>query len=120
MENTKTNKAKFFALHYGQKVLRWHQWAKETDNGIVHMITPMASGLCSVDDGWFLQLKSLQSITDEEAQKLGYNNKDVAIEILKHNVSFRSEADKLRELGYLIGYNGLTPDQIIFYGWAKI
>lgn len=111
MENTRLNQAKFNALYWEQKV-GCSRYSKN--------FTINKSNIGSVE---YLQLKSLQSISDEDAQKIGYENKkefDDCFKINGFKGFFTDEADKLRELGYLIGYNGLTPDQIISYGWAKI
>lgn len=66
MKITKEVKAKIFSLYYGQSVLRWHQWIDSTPNSFVDMRTPMRLEL-SVGNGWYILLKPLSEISDEDA-----------------------------------------------------
>lgn len=121
MENTNLNKEKFFALYWGQKVLNPYSLLTFKNTSVLQNVSAMQ--LVNIRENDYLQLKSLESISDEDAQKLGCENKkdfDYFFKINGYRGFFPDEADKLRELGYLIGYNSLTPDQIISYGWAKI
>lgn len=116
MENTILNFKKFASLYYGQKVFK----CKER-NGLLLVNEQSLLEATQTD---YLQLKSLQSISDEDVQNLPteYNNAEDFKNMLEETNGYlnQEESDKLRELGYLIGYNSLTPDQIIEYGWAKI
>lgn len=124
MENTILNKEKFVTQHWGQKV-GCSRYSKN--------FTINKSNIGSVE---YLQLKSLQSISDGDCVELFdllipnhvNDDKDVKIRNVKRWIEseehFLKEAEIilsfLRSKGYLISYNGLTPDQIIEYGWAKI
>ena len=110
---------------------RWHQWKNETENSVVHLLTRMKSGLCCIDEGWYLELTPLSMISDEDAVKLPhkeYDNNKVFyksandfLENIKVFGFFTSdEADKLRELGYAIDFNGLSVEQLVEYGWVKL
>lgn len=128
MENTILNKEKFFALYWGQKVL---------NTGVTGGIVILNSSWNLKHPDFFLQLKSLQSITDEDALEISKifhvnkgkhrvkNGKNIIKSFMNDDVFIGSFGrvgrchDFLRSKGYLIGYNGLTPDQIISYGWAK-
>lgn len=63
---SKENKAKYFSQYFGQKIMRWHQWLPTTENSIVQMTTPMSCGILGIDDGWFLELKSLSSMSNTD------------------------------------------------------
>jgi hypothetical protein len=143
------HKAAFFALYYGQEVLRWNQWHDHVPNGIVSMMTPMSKpGI--VDEGWFLELRDLRHITDEEvleiAKMVSGNESEKIISRDEHRVLatcgkdeigvwFDGEIllseneqypllvlqvyDYLRSLGFLIPFLNYTTDQIIEMKWAE-
>ena len=70
MKNTLENKAKFFAQYWGQNILRWHQWKDSNEYSIVNFQVPMQSRV-GIDKGWYLELKPLEQISDEDAHKVG-------------------------------------------------
>jgi hypothetical protein len=148
IKNTSENKAKFFAQYYGQKILRWYQWNKDTENSIIDMKTPMQSN--GVDNGWFLELRPLESITLDEIKqhfhpkafkiidpfKYGHKGPFSSIEYrikwddenfitgkIKRKYSsmwIYDEKFKLRELGFLVSFGDLSPKKLIEYGWVKL
>lgn len=128
MENTIENKEKFFGLYLGQQI------AKETKYPNSPTINVTSVIVMELVADYHLELKPLSEISDEDVAKLSefvslkfssvYTDKYV-ISRIKESLSEdeslpRIVSDKLRELGYLIGFHSLTPDQIIEYGWVKI
>lgn len=123
MENTRENKAKFFAQYWGTKTLYV--------GGV---------GLCFVGSGgwnlrhpdFHLELTSLKDITDEDAQRFGEIYCEAtenccadltfseANDVLSRlSVLPFSCADYLRSKGYLLPFNGLSTEELITRGWAK-
>jgi len=140
---TQLEKAQFFAQYYGQKVQRWHQWTPDVENGIVHMITPQASGSCAVDSGWFLELTRLEDITDEDAIEVAkicefsFGNledddfkevgqiRDWIVNIFYIEFNYTTShvlfaADFLRSKSYLLPWLNYTVEQLIEEGVVKI
>ncbi len=143
MENNSENKGRFFAQYFGQKVQRWHQWILTTENNVVHMLTPMSSGLCNVDKGWFLELTLLSMISDDDAiqlSKIGLPDKlfdylwnvetgKAMANSFKNNrqtntfyTQFRvgDSFDFLRSKGYALPFMGLSVEKQVEYGWIKL
>lgn len=67
MENSKV-KALFFSNYYGQKILRWHQWVDDEESSVVDFQVPMSK--FGVDDGWYLLLRAVDQLTDEECLQI--------------------------------------------------
>lgn len=61
MENNLENKAKFFALYWGQKVFKWNDAPMKSKVGITHMTKHHLLNM-------HLELKSVSLITDEDAK----------------------------------------------------
>lgn len=106
MENTKENKAKFFAQYWGQEVAyvcypqeEPHIWVLQDYN---------------INHTDHLQLKPLSSVTDEDAIKLGYGNAKHLLSNILYN------RDELRQLGYALDWCGLSVEKQIEYGWVKL
>jgi hypothetical protein len=55
-------KSRFFAQYIGQEILRWHQWIETTPDSKVDLSVPAIE-----KSGWFIKLKPLSKITDEDA-----------------------------------------------------
>lgn len=67
MKNTVENKSKFYAQYWGQNILSHPEYKEEDGNSDVsHYLTKFFQ----VDDGYFLLLKPLSSITDEDVIKV--------------------------------------------------
>jgi hypothetical protein len=131
LENTQQNKERFFAQYYGQKV-----WRCELHNELMNVDYEV---LCHVDESimgapivkeW-LELTALENISDEDAQKLPhkeYDNNKVFYKSAKdflNNISIfgfltSDEADKLREMGYLIEFNSTPTQTLLDYNWVKL
>lgn len=120
IENTLENKAKFFAIYLGQRVMRCKTFNVTTGHGL--------SGLMNVDvnsetikENWFLELKPLSSISKEDANEIF----KMAIPYTgRYEITtiFNSSAivDFLRSRGYALPWMGLSVDQLIEYGWVKL
>ena len=129
-------KSRFFAQYLGQKIIRWHQWVNETENGFVDLSIPAIE-----KDGWFVKLKPISKITNEDAEKLQYTLinvigldgliRDNSIDLVKEVVSNYEQidclfmlpcscVDKLRELGYAIDWNNYKVSKQIELGWVQL
>jgi hypothetical protein len=129
-------KKMFFAQYYGHEVLRWHQWTELTYYQKVDLSIPKIEG-----DGWYLTLKSLDNITDDDAGILQYTLinvigldgliKESSSDLIKEVVSNYAQidclfmlpssfTDKARELGYAIDWNGFKVQDLIDFGWIKL
>lgn len=142
MENTLENKAKFFALYFGQRIM------KKNIEGLENFITEPDGFLRSPSKETYLELKPLSSISDEDAiicAKLIYkyddtpsgkiasershtaeNGKDYVIESIQDNdgvfhsvVSFEV-VDYLRSRGYALPFMGLPVEELVNRGWVKL
>lgn len=128
MENTLENKAKFFALYWGQELLN--------GTGLVYSAT-MKTRLS--DNGDYLELKPLSSITDEEKRIIDemegvgdeenpegyfnygnkyencyYRNGDFVRFPLLETYQF------LQSKGYALPWMGLSVEKMVEYGWIKL
>lgn len=111
MENTISNKRKFFGLYTGQDVFE-----------------KMTIESYRTSDGGILNLRSVSSITDDELLELREFIKmdlipNVAIQLLRSQLKYRlgdDYKDWLRSKGFLMPFMDLSVEQIIEYGWVKI
>lgn len=111
---TQIEKEAFFALYYGQKV--WRCENHEKTMVVDYEIFPYIN-----DCKQWLQLKSIESITDEDAKLLGFKGAYDFIHYLSFGQQFlQEEADKLRELGYLVPFRQYSTEQLIESGIVKI
>lgn len=135
MENTLENKAKFFAQYWGQKVLhRQHL----VNGNLIDLVYNK-----DTKDKYWLGLKPLSSITDEDAiilmniiypefdKKEILYKKDRFIYFLSKNPIYHISMecvednciyvfDYLRSKAYAIPWMGLSVDELIEYGWVKL
>lgn len=140
MENTLENKAKFFALYYGQEVLTRDDgfrkfWKLGSEVSIESSLSKYG-----YDYGYYLELTPLSQITDEDAivcAKIAYvfddteagkiaekrcqtaeNGKDWVIE---NETSLElGITDFLRSKGYTLPWLDTTVEQQIEFGWIKL
>lgn len=142
MENNNDNKAKFFAQYYGQQVMKVDDLTYPNLNKLRHTVGGL--NIYNLQDGRFigdsvyLELKPLESITDEDAievsrildaefdinnlseyQKTFHVNRGKT-HILPTRPCRSDVCDYLRSKGYLLPWMGLSTDQILEYGWARI
>ena len=127
MENTLENKAKFFAQYWGQKVLTRpnsdnKKWVLG-DEVSIHS-TLSKSGY---DYQYFLELKPLSLITDEDKIQIGltkgyleenYPYADNNSPEIFFGLSL-SDGDYLRSKGYALSWMGLSVETLEEYGWIK-
>lgn len=128
MENALENKAKLFAIYYGQRVL----CVKNGDPALMplsHWNTIQT--YAHFNDAW-LQLKSLASITDEDAAGMPtfnwpsaerllqyYSYKDLRLDLFLKDLK-PIDYDYLRSKGYALPWMGLSVEKQIEYNWIKI
>ena len=105
-------KARFFALYYGQKV--WCNPFSECQ--IIRGVD-----LFSIEDNEYLNLVSLEYLSNKDANDIDYFNKDEAIEDFNYEgLRCSYSADILRSRGYALPYMGLSVEKLIEYGWIKL
>lgn len=128
MENTLENKAKFFALYYGQEVANITHPFENHYMGTVE-------GLF-INDVNFLELTPLSQITDEDAIELANKCKHddfAGLEIrqlmMENNSSWieyfthyetQFAFDYLRSKSYALPWLDTTVEQQIEFGWVKL
>lgn len=114
-------KAEIFAQYYGQQLLRWHQWSDNTLNSIVDMKAPMKSGELDIDEGWFLELKPLSNISDDDAievSKFLNWGRDIIKNRLNGNIRDDQNLEELKLIYIRIGkksvevFNGYKIDAV--------
>lgn len=134
-KNTLGNKAKFFALYWGQEVFVKSDAIRKVD------WSPMVLtiGLDTID---YCLLKPLSSITDEDAIEFGrvlskyfaspngmlklrddYFRDLGKIHIktfLNKGYIINEGCDYIRSKGYALPWMGLSVDDLIEYGWIKL
>lgn len=139
IENTLENKAKFFFIYYGQRI-----WRYPHSNGVTTLLYIDAN---TVHDKIYvgfrghLELRSLSSITDEDAIELvkthGYienqlteeNGRSLVNSIIKgtdmpffyiKKEKFGHTIDYLRSRGYALPYMGASVETMVEWGWIKL
>lgn len=116
-ENTLENKAKFFALHWGQSI-------KTSEKHKKSKLKPLEINAHSIqycDEGSFLELKPLESISDEDAKYLGFpDNISATTTYIKSIGVELKDADWLRSKGYVLPFLNLSVQNLIDYGWIKL
>jgi len=124
-------KSRFFAQYYGQEILRWHQWTETTPNSKVDLSIPAIE-----KGGWFINLKKLPKITDEEAKEIARIENfeyDTVIDIIvsddflellndiklgKCNKFY--VVDFLRSKGYAIPFIEYSVEDLVSFGWVQL
>jgi len=139
MENTIENKAKFFALYWGQQVLCWKSDTSSHKHKIVggHSIANMVKNTHNLNE--YLGLKSLSQISDEDAIEVAKLHGFVSFEGVEINSNgyyvlqprgrksfiffvdmWLPETDYLRSKGYALPWKGITVEKMIEYNWIKL
>lgn len=104
IENTPENKAKFFALYWGQKIV-----AVRIDDGDDRGYYEVGNNwYCGLEDS-YLELTPLSQITDEDVVSV-YNLTGVD----------EVHVDYLRSKGYALPWMGLSVEDLVSYGWVKV
>lgn len=123
------NKAKFFALYWGQKVIK--------DDAF--QLLYVSPNINLEHDSWYLNLKPLSSISDEDARdvcRLFTNNfpddsiasvqgRMLVTEYIKRTSSLIAydwflALDYLRSKGYALPWMGLSVEEIVEAGWIRL
>lgn len=119
MKNTLENKAKFCALYWGQKVVKYNDIFEEaTHVDFVDFI--------DMKDKAFLELKPLSSISDEDFTEVmcllfpfqprsSFKKGKFYIDHL--NIK---QADYLRSRGYALTWMGISVEELVNRGWIKL
>lgn len=136
MENTLENKAKFFALYWGQNCA----WMKRP-----HEIEYLEK-VSDYSITWisYLELKPISSISDEDAIEVynimiplgksaekerifygrsfikDYDTTNETLEFAQSYLDIQRAIDFLRSRGYALPWIGLSVEQLIEYGWIKL
>lgn len=109
------NKAKFFALYWGQKVV------KDKSSQLLYV----SSNINLEHESWFLTLKPLSSINDEDAEIIDLGSEDYDElgwfdkEGMFYYWSF-IDVDYLRSKGYALPWMGLSVEEMIQAGWIRL
>lgn len=131
-ENTIENKAAFFALYWGQKVLKGVGYPDHKPYDLTHYEMESPSN-------HYLYLIHPQYITDEDAMEI-INMMDVNpsknhfwIQMIRtsgiiYTLDLRNtdsevcfiSLDFLRSRGYALPWKGLSVDDLVEYGWVKL
>ena len=118
MENTLENKAKFYALHWGQEVI------KDVISGVGYPVE--GSNISLNIETSFLHLKPLSSISDEDKEHL---DALLSADFDEYGYWFGMggihyyqphEVDYLRSRGYALPWMELSVEKLMEYGWIKL
>ncbi len=136
MENTLENKAKFFALYWGQEVLTTSQWKRlyRVENYFLNDTWEVFKdeGVNQFNiDNIHLQLKPISSLSKYDFKLIEGNkimnpespNDSIDItcgKIGNINLSDLTTTDFLRSRGYALPWMGLSVEKLIEYGWIKL
>lgn len=141
--NTPENKAAFMAQYYGQKVAKYPHLS-----AIYNLNHTNLKNIVYQTDA-FLQLRSLSSITDDEAIEvlnfMGFNSANdgnlaratiLALFVISSNDMIKYElivkqmlfdfgdisstVEKIRSMGFAYKWRGLSVEQQITYGWISL
>ena len=130
MKNTPENKAKFFALYWGQEVLKRKC---SSTNFAARIGTELPIEKFILSRPYFLELKPLSQITDEDAievDRLRFNfrnhagksiiGKNYIATSANKNYMYSIIVDFLRSKGYALPYMGISVEQQIKWDWIKL
>ena len=121
MGNTLENKAKFFAIYWGQTIYQ----NSKSDLPNVYCVCDLSLKKPFVMDGHLL-LTPLSQITDEDALKL---SEEVYQSVNEYGFNFyyggyksltSEDVDYLRSKGYALPWMGLSVEQLVSSGWIKL
>lgn len=136
-ENTPENKAKFFALYYGQKLLFAKHEYDPSARYIIDATKDLTHGI------WGIELTPIHLISDDDCKEIaslyGWDEikqkdpKRYAERIFQFKIDFPSICDHdhmgrhricvfdyLRSKGYALPWMNLSVEDMIGYGWIKL
>lgn len=131
MENNFENKARFFAQYYGQNVKK--SFLPEQTS--LQVIDRDVFWIGHLIINGYLELKSLEYITDEDAKAISEIEKDSSTEdpVVRGKALIRDfeytsldplkviqVVDYLRSKGYALPWMGLSIEKLVEYGWVKL
>lgn len=143
-ENNYINKAKFFALYYGQKVFKFSPTTIDVfivnnpcleyylENSCLQLkkISNISYEHYSIPDGWEFYKKYIPKIDGYAGLKIRrpYKPNELAFneDGYKYDMIFPEEVkkgvniDEYRSKGYVLPWMDLTVDDLIEYGWVTI
>lgn len=134
MKNTPENKAKFFALYWGQKVLRFNFKDRRYSKTLLSVNLDLKH--VYITEG-ILELKDPLKIEDAHAAHIGIILNDYIVSAYqddlkyckqiitrmintRHRLSNIEVIDYLRLKGYAVPWMGLSVEQLLEYGWIKL
>ena len=122
MENTLENKAKFFALYFGQKVF-WHLEYGSEISILDSIHLDWKYGYC--DKGYCLKIRSVKKMlkkdTDDFSLNFSYDINQYGYTQSKKRYDWTaSNIDELRLRGYAVPWMGLSVEKLLEYGWIKL
>jgi len=117
MENNLENKAKFFAIYWGQKVFKWNDAPMKSKVGITHMTKHHLLNM-------HLELKSVSLITDEDFTEIMWNRFPFQPSFKKGRIYLEhlncTQCDFIRSKGYAVPFMGASVGELINMGWLKM
>lgn len=129
MENTLTNKARFFAQYWWQKLFvingnnedTYNNWRTEDlDKGYM-LLTPLSD----ITDEDAIEVAKIEN-SYEDALTRGKVLVNTFIKYIdcshsmKNSLQFINMIDYFRSKGYALPWNGLTVEEQIEFGWVKL
>lgn len=115
------NKAKFFAMYWGQNVFEWDYPKHSTRPDLIQPVAGFIENY--IECGW-LKLKPLSSISDEDASFVCSHHRIVSSDnkwsVNSGIILDGFTTDFLRSRGYAVDWLGLSVDELIEAGWVKI
>lgn len=135
MENTQENKARFFALYYGQAIAKAYDEDSLSKIGGIYDINHM------IATDYYLSLRSIASLTELECTEIAKmasifksdHTADFGASVVNfirfkrmydvinlHCTTWAHIHDYLRSISVLIPFMGLSVEGIINRGWAKL
>jgi len=127
MEKTLENKAKLFALYWGQNII------EDEDNSGNKNIYPVVSSNMYCFQESVLLLNCLSKISEYDCLEIskicakGWFSSyyDLRIENIKkfaylYSRNSQEVTDYLRSKGYALPYTGLSVETLVEYGWVKL
>jgi len=114
------NKAKFFAQYWGQRIVSHDEYPYKSTNIIEGSLIKKYS-----EDTYFIYLKPLSSISDEDAEIIDLRSEDYNEDGWwdKHGDFYwwsYADVDYLRSKGYALSWMGLSVDEMVEAGWIKL
>ena len=118
-EINKENKARFFALYWGQKVIEVVSYEDLKNPYFAFLNNDGRSPKLNT----VIQLKSLSEINDEDSQIVCKIEKILSTDfkwVVNTRILSAYSTDYLRSRGYALPWMGLSVDEMVESGWIKL